>query len=119
MKEVRSLTTTQDRIPSRAHPLDNLVCKTRNQISVLKSDCNLLARLYIACQAREGNLQEFFRHENHGSPPALSCAGKMRSGQKSELVQWLEASTTVECPDVDVKVIDAAAVVNMLPPGKS
>ena len=30
--------------------------KTRNQISVLKSDCNLFARLYIACQAREGNL---------------------------------------------------------------
>ena len=83
--------------------------KTRNQISVLKSDYNLFARLYIACQAREGNLQEFFRHENHGSPPSLSCAGKMRSGQKSELVQLLEASTTVECPDVDV----------MLPPGKS
>ena len=31
----------------------------------------------------------------------------------------LEASTTVECPEVDVKVFDAAAVVNMLPPGKS
>ena len=26
MKEVRSLTTTQERIPPRAHPLDNLVC---------------------------------------------------------------------------------------------
>ena len=43
----------------------------------------------------------------------------MRSGQKSELVQLLEASTTVECPDVDVKVFDAAAVVNMLPPEKT
>ena len=43
----------------------------------------------------------------------------MRSGQKSELVRLLEASTTVECPDVDVKVFDAAAVVNMLSPGKS
>ena len=93
--------------------------KTRNQISVLKSDCNLLERLYMACQVREGNPQEFFKHENHGSPPSLSCAGKMRSGQKSELVQFLEASTTVECPDFYVKVFDAAAVVNMLPPGKS
>ena len=73
----------------------------------------------LACQAREGNLQEFFRHENHGSPPSLSCTGKMRFGQKSELVQLLEASTTVERPDVDVKVFDATAVVNMLPPGKS
>ena len=93
--------------------------KTRNQISVLKSDCNLFARLYIACQAREGNLQEFFRHENHGSPPSLSCAGKMHSGPKSKLVLSVEASTRVECPDVDVKVFDAAADVNMLAPGKS
>ena len=41
------------------------------------------------------------------------------SGQKSELVQLLEASTTVDCPAVDVKLFDAGAVVNMLPPGKS
>ena len=93
--------------------------KTRNQISALKNDCNLFARLYIACQAREGNLQECFKHENHASLPSLSCAGKMRSGQKSDLVQVLEASTTVERPDVDVKVFDAAAIVNMLQPGKS
>ena len=43
----------------------------------------------------------------------------MRSGQKSELVQLLKASTVVECPDVHVKVFDAAADVNMLAPGKS
>ena len=43
----------------------------------------------------------------------------MHSGQKSELVQLLKASTVVECPDVHVKVFDAAAVVNTLPPGKS
>ena len=84
--------------------------KTRNKISVLKSDCNVLARFSIACQAREGNLQEFFEHENHG---------KMRSGENSELVQLPKAFTMVECPDVDVKVFDAAAVLNMLPPGKS
>ena len=58
--------------------------KIRNQISVLNSDCNLFVRLYITCQARKGNLQEFFRHESHGGPPSLSCAAKMRSGQKSE-----------------------------------
>ena len=39
--------------------------------------------------------------------------------QKSELVQVPEASTTIECAGVDVKVFDAAPVVNMLPPGKS
>ena len=44
----------------------------------------------------------------------------MPSGQKPELVQLLEASTTVECPDIDVTVFDAASVVtDMLPSGKS
>ena len=43
----------------------------------------------------------------------------MRSGPKSELVLPVEASTRVECPDVDVKVFDAATDVNMLAPGKS
>ena len=43
----------------------------------------------------------------------------MRSGPKSQLVMSVEASTRVECQDVDVKVFDAAAHVNMLAPGKS
>ena len=43
----------------------------------------------------------------------------MRSGQKSELIKCLEVASTAECPVVEVKVLDAAAVVNMLPPKKS
>ena len=43
----------------------------------------------------------------------------MPSGQKSELAQFLEASTTVECPQVYIKVFDTAAVINTLPPEKS
>lgn len=92
--------------------------KTINQVAYLKSDCRLFSRLYIACQAREGNLDEFFKHENSSSPPALSCNGKMRTGQKSELITCVEVETILERPSVDAIVIDAAAVVNMLPPGK-
>ena len=93
--------------------------KNQTQIAALKSDCNLFARLYIACQAREGNLEKFFKHENHAVPPSLSTAGKLRGGQKSELVHCLEVDTIFSCPNVDVKIIDAAVVVNMLPPGIS
>ena len=39
MKEVRPLTTTQDRIPPRAHALDNLVCFTNTY--PLDSDLSL------------------------------------------------------------------------------
>ena len=87
-------TIHQNKLPlfgTTENPTSN---KTRNQISVLKSDCNLFARLYIGCQTREGNLQEFFKHENHAGPPSLSCAGKMCSGQKYKLVQLLQTFTT-------------------------
>lgn len=93
--------------------------KMKSKVASLKSDCNLFARLYIACQSREGNLQEFFKHENSSCSPSLSCGNKMRSGQKSDLISCLPVTATSVKPVVDVIVLDAAAVVNMLPPGKS
>ena len=33
-------------------------------LAMQKNDCSLFLRLYIACQTREGNLEEFFKHEN-------------------------------------------------------
>ena len=92
--------------------------KTSSLVTDLKSDCRLFSRLYIACQAREGNLEGFFRHENRASPPALSCNGKMRTGQKSELIACVEVNTTLERSSVDAVVLDGAAIVNMLSPGK-
>ena len=53
-------------------------------------DCRPSPRLYIACKAREGNLEHFFKHENSSSPPVLSCHGKMCTGQKSELITCVE-----------------------------
>ena len=49
--------------------------KQKMQITSLKTDCNLLSRLYIGSTAREGNLEEFFSHENQATPPSISCMG--------------------------------------------
>jgi len=38
----------------------------------MRNDLTLFARLYIGCQNREGNIDEFFRQENQTRPPALS-----------------------------------------------
>lgn len=57
---------------------------------MLRNDCSLFSRLFIACQTRKGNLPEFFRHENQPVPPALSKNGEMRTGQKSDLLHCLE-----------------------------
>jgi len=92
--------------------------KASVQLPSLKSDCSLFSRLYIACQSRDGNLSEFFQHENQACPPALSFLGKLRQGSKSDLMQCLEKSIEVTCdtPNFDVIIIDGAAMVNILKP---
>lgn len=78
----------------------------------------LFFRLHIACQARERNLEELFKHKNSSSLLALSCNEKMRTGQKSDFITCIEVNTAFERPSVDAVVLDGAAIVNMLPPGK-
>ena len=46
------------------------VSKTKQQLISLKQDMQLFSRLYIACQSRDGNLDEFFQHENQACPPS-------------------------------------------------
>ena len=80
-------------------------------------ELQLFSRLYIACKNRDGNLEEFFRHENQPWPPSLADRGQMRKGQKADLVQYLEAlqsNRPEEAPNVESIVIDGAVAVQML-----
>ena len=85
----------------------------------MKSDCNLFSRLYLACQARDGDVDQFFSHENHACPPSLSQGGKLRLGSKADLMPCLEVETAAPeaSPLVDATFLDGAAVVQMLNPG--
>ena len=56
----------------------------------LKEDCHLFSQLFI-CQSRKCDLQEFFKRENQPVPAALSDNGKLRSCQKSQVVEILKA----------------------------
>lgn len=76
-------------------------------------------RILLAKQEREISKDFSNRTENSSSPPALSCRGKLRRGQKSELITGVEVSTAFECPSVDAVVLDSAAILNMLPPRKA
>ena len=93
--------------------------KGKLQLQSMKSDCNLFSRLYLACQARDGDVDQFFSHENHACPPSLSQGGKLRLGSKADLMLCLEVETAapVASPLVDAKCLDVAAVVQMLNPG--
>ncbi len=79
---------------------------------------SLFSRLYIACQSRDGDLDDFFRHENQVCPPSLSNFGKLRQGTKADILSCLENCTelTSSQPNIDVIILDGAVVVNFLKP---
>lgn len=89
--------------------------------TLVKEDCQLFSKLFISCQSRECDLQEFFKHENHPYPAALSDGGKLYSCQKSQLASILETYITLpdQEPDTEVIIVDGAALVHTLPPTRS
>ncbi|CAB4012719.1 Hypothetical predicted protein, partial [Paramuricea clavata] len=102
--------------------LPKKTAKLQQQLSSVKSDCALFSRLYISCQTRDGDLDDFFMHENQGCRPSLSNQGKLRlPKKKSELVDCLlgdgtAAQSTRET--VNVTIIDGTVAVNMIRPSK-
>ena len=96
-----------------------LISSKTKKIVNLTSDCKLYSRLFIACQAREGNLQNFFAHENFSFPIAISEHEKLRKcASNSDLLNCLYEieEPSAESPKVDIKVIDEAAFVCMNAP---
>ena len=102
-------------------PITKQMTSTASQISALKQDCNLFARLYIGSQSGDGDLDAFFAHENQSYPPSLSQFGNLRITNKSQLLPCIEdiISPQVTMPEVDALIMDGAAIVHMLPPRNS
>ena len=55
-----------------------------------KDDLHLIGKLYIALETREGSSDTLFIHENRDQPPSISNEGKLRDGQKSDLVKCIQ-----------------------------
>ena len=109
----------RNKLPLFATKRGPKIPKGNQQVKSLKNDVALFARLYIGCQTRDGNLEEFFRHENQQCPPALSDGGRLYLGSKSDLLVCLEchAEPQSEAPTVTAVVLDGAVIVQMLKPG--
>ena len=92
--------------------------KTKTKLSNMKSDLELFSRMYISCQAREGEMDVFFEHENHAWPPSLAENNSMCHSSKADLLKCLEpfAPSPPSPPEVDVKLFDGAALVHTLEP---
>ncbi|CAH3151254.1 unnamed protein product [Porites lobata] len=96
---------------------------TENSNDLLVLDSRDLADPAIIDSVRNGNLDEFFKHENQAYPPALSQNGKLRTGTKSDLVSCLEelvnSRENATHPIVEVIILDGSVLVNMLRPGSA
>ena len=76
--------------------------------------------MYISCQARRGDLDTLFEHENHAWPPSLASNNIIHQHTKSELVPCLEilVQPNHDVPDVDVRIVDGEALVHSIDPKK-
>ncbi len=71
-----NITAFNDTIHKNNLPLLNSISgkkpvKSSSKISNLHNDVNLFSRMYISCQARDSDMDAFFRHENHAWPSVI------------------------------------------------
>ena len=92
--------------------------KETTQVACLKNNMYLFSRNFIPCQNRDGDLDNFFQHENQDYPPYISIFNELRSGNKADLLKYLEkkadSPTLSEPPQSDTVIIDGPATVNVL-----
>ena len=96
--------------------------KAKQKMDSVVADRKLFSRLFIACQSRTGDLEDFFSHENHSYPISISEYGKLRKCTgKSDFLKCLNEiiDPSEEQPVTQAKIIDGAALINMNPPRSS
>ena len=62
-------TIRKNNMPLFSRPPIKTQSKQKAQLSALNNDCGLFSRLYISCQTRDGDIDNFFSHENQAAPP--------------------------------------------------
>ena len=94
---------------------------TDSKQKALKADCNLFSQLFISCQSRQCDLNEFFKHENQPVPASLSDNGKLHSCEKAHLTDILQSKVVLpdKEPETEAIIVDGSAMLNSLPPRKS
>ncbi len=80
----------------------------------MKSDWLLFSRMYIYCQAREADHDNFVQHENHTWSPSLAENNLMHQGNKADLNKCLKDLVPhhIDTTPVDAKIIDGSGIVH-------
>jgi len=92
-----------------------VTAKSSQKIASLRSDCNPFGHLFIASKFHDGNLDDFFSHENHPWPPSISEHGKLRlPNKKSDLLSCLGERTKKVPTIFHAKVFDGPGIIHSL-----
>ena len=92
----------------------NIVKKHQNASKKqLKKDLVLFSNLFIICQTRQLDLNEFFKYENQPFPPSISNEGELYSTKKSDIIPILEEKVETLClkPQSDALIVDGSWLV--------
>ena len=92
--------------------------KQINQHDKLKDAYNLFSNLFVSCQTRQVDLNEFFKYENQIAPAAHSSHGELYKTNKADLLTCLETITPAESvqPVVDSIAIDGSCLAHIVKP---
>ena len=70
--------------------LDAIKSTQKTQLASTNSDCGSFSSLYISCQTRYGDIDNFVSHENHSCQPAGKCGLGLR---QIYFVAWIQICT--------------------------
>ena len=70
---------------------NSLPATSASKFSNLHNDVHLFSRMYISCQARDSNMDDFSMHENHAWTPSLATNCIMHHTNKSDLIECFES----------------------------
>lgn len=108
------------------------VNKDKMKLAAANMDSNVFCKLFIACSSRQGNVSDFFMHENNRYPPSISDLGSLsqsasatnddvvnylfQTSNRTNQSQYSEPQKSIcTVKDKDIEVTASALILNVYP----
>lgn len=93
--------------------------KAKFKTAYLRKISDLLYRLYVASQTRDGSIDNYFWHENQMQPSSISDDGTLQKPtNKLNIIDCIQSKYDISFnhsqPFVTVKIFDGAALIHIL-----
>lgn len=83
-----------NKLPLFSQRIEHKPSRAERTVTLMKGDYRFFANLYVACQLRAGDLENFFAHKSHGFPVSLCKYGKLTQVRIYRLSAKLERTSS-------------------------